>query len=40
MSSGRYAESYGQGNMTFKGFVQMYSLQTSSEEEETWKDLR
>lgn len=26
--------------MTFKGFAQMYSLQTSSEEEETWKDLR
>lgn len=29
-----------QGNLTFKGFIQMYSLQTSSEEEETWKDLR
>ncbi|KAK9894530.1 hypothetical protein P389DRAFT_173520 [Cystobasidium minutum MCA 4210] len=28
------------GNLLFKGFMQMYSLQTSSEEEETWKDLR
>ncbi|KAG0002403.1 hypothetical protein BGZ65_002659 [Modicella reniformis] len=28
------------GNLTIKGFLQMYNLQTSSEPEETWKDLQ
>ncbi|KAG0220536.1 hypothetical protein BGX31_010896 [Mortierella sp. GBA43] len=27
-------------NLTLKGFLQMYNLQTSSEPEETWKDLQ
>ncbi|KAF9172421.1 hypothetical protein BGX21_003821 [Mortierella sp. AD011] len=28
------------GQLTLKGFLQMYNLQTSSEPEETWKDLQ
>ncbi|KAG0022026.1 hypothetical protein BGZ81_008710 [Podila clonocystis] len=28
------------GYLTLKGFLQMYNLQTSSEPEETWKDLQ
>ncbi|KAI1318814.1 hypothetical protein EDD11_005660 [Mortierella claussenii] len=28
------------GHLTLKGFLQMYNLQTSSEPEETWKDLQ
>ncbi|KAF4614813.1 hypothetical protein D9613_002959 [Agrocybe pediades] len=28
------------GNLTFKGFLQLYQLQTESEEAETWKDLK
>ncbi|GJJ77318.1 hypothetical protein EMPS_09677 [Entomortierella parvispora] len=28
------------GQLTKKGFLQMYNLQTSSEPEETWKDLQ
>ncbi|KAF9933734.1 hypothetical protein FBU30_004535 [Linnemannia zychae] len=28
------------GQLTLKGFIQMYNLQTSSEPEETWKDLQ
>ncbi|KAF9483913.1 hypothetical protein BDN70DRAFT_873318 [Pholiota conissans] len=27
------------GNLTFKGFLQVYQLQTENEEKETWKDL-
>ncbi|KAF5330806.1 hypothetical protein D9619_005790 [Psilocybe cf. subviscida] len=27
------------GFLTFKGFMQLYQLQTESDEEETWKDL-
>jgi len=27
------------GNLTFKGFLQIYQLQTENDEEETWKDL-
>jgi len=27
------------GCLTFKGFMQLYQLQTESDEEETWKDL-
>jgi len=29
-----------EGNLTFKGFVQIYQLQTENDEEETWKDLQ
>ncbi|KAF9108960.1 hypothetical protein BGX29_000048 [Mortierella sp. GBA35] len=28
------------GQLTLKGFLQMYNLQTTSEPEETWKDLQ
>ncbi|KDR81516.1 hypothetical protein GALMADRAFT_239512 [Galerina marginata CBS 339.88] len=28
------------GNLTFKGFLQLYQLQTENDEAETWKDLR
>ncbi|ORZ23886.1 hypothetical protein BCR41DRAFT_319943 [Lobosporangium transversale] len=28
------------GQLTLKGFLQMYNLQTSSEPQETWKDLQ
>ncbi|KAF8969995.1 hypothetical protein BDZ97DRAFT_1793854 [Flammula alnicola] len=28
------------GNLTFKGFLQLYQLQTENEEDETWKDLQ
>ncbi|KAF9453218.1 hypothetical protein P691DRAFT_79227 [Macrolepiota fuliginosa MF-IS2] len=28
-----------EGGLTFKGFVQIYQLQTENDEEETWKDL-
>jgi hypothetical protein len=27
------------GGLTFKGFVQIYQLQTENDEEETWRDL-
>ncbi|EGN95416.1 hypothetical protein SERLA73DRAFT_60168, partial [Serpula lacrymans var. lacrymans S7.3] len=27
------------GGLTFKGFLQIYQLQTESDEEETWRDL-
>ncbi|KAJ3838454.1 hypothetical protein EV361DRAFT_788914 [Lentinula raphanica] len=27
------------GNLTFKGFLQVYQLQTENDEEETWRDL-
>ncbi|CCM02346.1 uncharacterized protein FIBRA_04441 [Fibroporia radiculosa] len=27
------------GNLTFKGFMQVYQLQTENDEEETWRDL-
>ncbi|CCA72807.1 hypothetical protein PIIN_06743 [Serendipita indica DSM 11827] len=28
-----------QGNLLFEGLLQLYALQTSNDEEETWKDL-
>ncbi|KAL0570818.1 hypothetical protein V5O48_011133 [Marasmius crinis-equi] len=28
-----------QGDLTFKGFLQVYQLQTENDEEETWRDL-
>jgi len=28
------------GNLIFKGFLQLYQLQTENDEEETWKDLK
>ncbi|KAG8930203.1 hypothetical protein FRC03_009066 [Tulasnella sp. 419] len=28
------------GELTFKGFLQVYQLQTETDEEETWRDLR
>ncbi|KAJ3812364.1 hypothetical protein F5876DRAFT_37558 [Lentinula aff. lateritia] len=28
-----------EGNLTFKGFLQVYQLQTENDEEETWRDL-
>lgn len=28
-----------QGGLTFKGFLQIYQLQTENDEEETWRDL-
>ncbi|KAH7107541.1 hypothetical protein BKA62DRAFT_683700 [Auriculariales sp. MPI-PUGE-AT-0066] len=28
-----------QGNLTYKGFLQIYTLQTENDEEETWRDL-
>ncbi|KAL0071510.1 hypothetical protein AAF712_001367 [Marasmius tenuissimus] len=28
-----------EGHLTFKGFIQVYQLQTENDEEETWKDL-
>ncbi|KAJ4488068.1 hypothetical protein J3R30DRAFT_3695721 [Lentinula aciculospora] len=28
-----------EGNLTFKGFLQVYQLQTENEEEESWSDL-
>jgi len=27
------------GNLTFKGFLQIYQLQTENDEDETWRDL-
>lgn len=29
-----------EGGLTFKGFLQIYQLQTENDEKETWKDLR
>jgi len=29
----------GDGNLTFKGFTQIYQLQTENDENETWRDL-
>jgi len=29
-----------EGNLTFKGFLQIYQLQTESDEGETWRDLQ
>ncbi|KAF8580885.1 hypothetical protein K439DRAFT_1636641 [Ramaria rubella] len=28
-----------EGHLTFKGFLQIYSLQTENDEQETWRDL-
>lgn len=28
------------GSLTLKGFIEMFALQTSSDEEQTWKDLK
>ncbi|KAF8321681.1 hypothetical protein DL93DRAFT_2072499 [Clavulina sp. PMI_390] len=35
----QYLDSTPEGFLTFKGFLELYQLQTENDEEETWKDL-
>ncbi|KAF8509271.1 hypothetical protein JB92DRAFT_2730499, partial [Gautieria morchelliformis] len=34
-----YFDVTNKGHLTFKGFLQLYALQTENDEEETWQDL-